>query len=224
MFERSSLPNILEAGAVYEARNLKPISPWSIVLVTRLTLLALGGLIVLSAAGCKSGGSTEVGAPPAPAAGPRRIATLPENPCDLLTRGDVSVATGLRVRRARKVPDIDEIVAAGKAGRPAHTSTICSYDTGGELVAITITVPPLENRNAAAYNSEREAYFRQYPGSAKPITGIGNDAWLAGGTTLHVLAGPNAPFTVATRIAQPNSPDVVAKVARAVVERLSRQR
>ena len=192
-------------------------------LVTRLALLALGGSIVLSAAGCKSGrGSTEVGAPPAPVAGPRRIATLPENPCDLLTRGDVSVATGLRVRRARKVPDIEEIVAAGRAGRPAHTSTICSYDTGGELVAITITVPPLENRNGAAYNSEREAYFRQYPGSAKPITGIGTDAWLAGGTTLHVLAGPNAPFTVATRIAQPNSPDVVAKVARAVVQRLSR--
>ena len=132
------------------------------------------------------------------------------------------MATGLRVRRARKVPDIDEIVAAGKAGRPAHTSTICSYDTGGELVAITITVPPLENRTAAAYNSEREAYFRRYAGSAKPITGIGEDAWLAGGTTLHVLAGPNAHFTVATRMAQPNSPDVVAKVARAVVERLSR--
>jgi hypothetical protein len=134
----------------------------------------------------------------------------------------VSVATGLRVRRARRVPDIEEIVAAGKEGRAAHTSTICSYDTGGELVAITITVPPLENRNAAAYRSEREAYFRQHPGPAKPVTGIGQDAWLSGGTTLHVLAGPNAHFTVATRIAQPNSPDIVAKVARAVIERLSR--
>ena len=191
--------------------------------MTRLPWLALGGLLVFTGAGCKSGGrSTGVGAPPAPAAAPRRVASLPENPCELLTRGDVSVATGLRVRRARKVPDIEEIVAAGREGRPAHTSTICSYDTGGELVAITITVPPLANRNAAAYNSEREAYFRQYPGSARPIAGIGENAWLAGGTTLHVLAGPNAPFTVATRMAKPNSQDVVTKVARAVVERLSR--
>ena len=189
----------------------------------RFSIVALGGgLLVFAGPGCKSGGSTEVGAPPPPAAGTRRGATLPENPCELLTRGDVSVATGLRVRRARKVPDIEEIVAAGRAGRPAHTSTICSYDTGGELVAITITVPPLENRNAAAYNSEREAYFRHNPGLAKSITGIGEDAWLARGTTLHVLAGPNAHFTVATRTARPNSADVVAKVARAVVERLSR--
>ena len=191
--------------------------------MTRFASLALGSLIVLSAAGCKSGGgSTEAGAPPAPAAGPRRIATLPENACELLTRGEVSVATGLRVRRAQKVPDIDEIVAAGKEGRPAHTSTICSYETPGEFVAITIVVPPLENRTAGAYHAEREAYFRQYPGSAKPVAGVGEDAWLAGGTTLHVLAGPNAHFTVATRVAQPKSPDVVAKVARAVVQRLSR--
>ena len=191
--------------------------------MTRFAVLALGALIALSSAGCKSGGgSTGAGTPPPPATLSRRVATLPENPCDLLTRGDVSVATGLRVRRARKVPDVEEIVAAGRAGRPAHTSTICSYDTVPELVAITITVPPLENRNRAAYNSEREAYFRQYPGSAKPVSGIGEDAWLAGGTTLHVLAGPNGHFTVATRKAQPNSPDVVAKVARAVLDRLSR--
>ncbi len=191
--------------------------------MTRFSNVVLTGVLLLSSSSCSSGGgSTGAGAPPAPAAAARRIAALPENPCELLTRGEVSIATGLRVRRARKVPDIEEIVAAGREGRAANTSTICSYDTGGELVAITIIVPPLSDRNAAAYRSAREAYFRQYPGSAKPVAGIGEDAWLAGGTTLHVLAGPNAHFTVATRMAQPSSPDVVAKVARAVVERLSR--
>lgn len=179
----------------------------------------LGALVLFGASCSSGGGSTEAGAPPSPAA-TRRIASLPENPCDLLTRGDVSVATSLRVRRARRVPDIDEIVAAGREGRAARTSTICSYDTGGDLVAITITVPPLSDRNAAAYHSAREAYFRQYPASAKPVAGIGEDAWLAGGTTLHVLAGPSAYFIVATRMVQPNSPDVVAKVARAVLDRL----
>lgn len=190
--------------------------------MTRLLKVALVTALLLAGASCSSKrGSTEAGAPPAPAPA-RRIASLPENACELLTRGEVSVATGLRVRRARKVPDIGEIIAAGKEGRAAHTSTICSYDTGGELVAITIIVPPLANRTAAAYHSERGAYFRQYPGSAKPVAGVGEDAWIAGGTTLHVLAGPNAHFTVATRMAQPNSPDVVAKVARAVIARLSR--
>src|SRR5215211_7582633 len=155
-------------------------------MVRRLSSLALGGLLGLSGASCKSGGGgTEVGAPHAPAPAARRIASLPENPCELLTRGDVSVATGLRVRRARKVPDIEEIVAAGREGRAANTSTICSYDTGGELVAITITVPPLSDRNAASYQSARDAYFRQYPGRAKRVAGIGEDAWLAGGTALH---------------------------------------
>ena len=188
----------------------------------RFSNFVLGSVVLVANASCRSGGSNpEAGAPPPPATA-RRIASLPENPCELLTRGEVSVATGLRVRRARKVPDIEEIVAAGREGRAAHTSTICSYDTGGELVAITITVPPLANRNATSYQSEREAYFRLHPGAAKRVAGIGADAWLAEGTTLHVLAGPNAHFTVATRNSQPNSADVVAKVARAVVERLSR--
>jgi hypothetical protein len=120
------------------------------------------------------------------------------------------------------VPDIDEIVQAGKEGRPARTNTICSYDVRGDIVAITITVPPVSDRTAAGYHAAREAYFRQYPASAKPVSGVGEDAWLAGGTTLHVLAGKNAQFMVATRTTQPKSPEVLAAVARAVLEKLYR--
>lgn len=183
--------------------------------------IALAFLSVPIAA-CSSGGgaATEPGAPPSPAV--RRVASLPENPCELLTRGEVSVATGLRVKSARRVPDIEEIILAEKERRPARTNSICNYDTPGDLVAITIILPPVAGRNAEAYTSARDQYFRQYPGSARPVSGIGDDAWLAAGTTLHVLAGKEAYFIVATRMAEPQSPDVVAAVARAVIERLYR--
>ena len=186
-------------------------------------LLRSGFALFISVGACSSrgGGGVEAGAPPAPSAA-RHVASLPENPCELLTRGELSVATGLAVRRAQRVPDIDEIVQAGKEGRPARTNTICNYDVRGDLVAITITVPPVSDRTAAAYHAAREAYFSQHPASARDVSGIGEDAWLASGTSLHVLAGKNAPFIIATRMAQPNSPEVLAAVARAVVERLYR--
>jgi hypothetical protein len=120
------------------------------------------------------------------------------------------------------MPDIEEIILAEKERRPARTNTICSYDTPGDLVEITIIVPHPSERNSAAYASAREAYSRQYPGSARQVSGIGEDAWLAAGTTLHVLAGKEAYFIVTTRMAQPKSPEVVAAVARAVIARLYR--
>jgi hypothetical protein len=178
--------------------------------------------LVIAVASCTpGGGDPDPGAPPSPVA-PRPIASLPEDPCRLLTRAEVSVATRLRVRQARRVPDIEEIVNAGREGRAPRTSTICTYDTPGDLVAISITVPPVSGRSAAAYRSAREAYFRQYPGSARDVSGVGEDAWLGAGNTLHVLAGEHAYFIVTTRMARPNSPDVVAAVARAAIERLRR--
>lgn len=191
--------------------------------MTLFARVAQGCVLPILVASCSSGGggTPEAGAPPSPSV-VRRVESLPENPCDLLTRGEVSVATGLRVRRAARVPDIEEIVNAGKEGRPARTSTICNYDTPGDLVAIVIIVPPLTGRNATAYTSARDAYFRQYPGSARHVSGIGEDAWLAAGSTLHVLADEEAYFIVATRMAEPESPDVVAAVARAVLGKLYR--
>jgi len=178
---------------------------------------------LLSIAACSSGGGAGSGAgePPSPAEA-RRIASLPENPCELLTASQVAAATSLRVRQARRVPDIEEIIRSEREGRTARTNTICSYDTASDIVAITIIVPPLPERSSAAYLSAREAYFRQYPGSGQHVSGIGEDAWLAAGTTLHVLAGRNARFIVATRMAQPRSREVVVAVARAVLDRLYR--
>jgi hypothetical protein len=42
-----------------------------------------------------------------------RLASLPDNPCDLLTREQVAVATGLDVINRRRDPDIRSFVEAG---------------------------------------------------------------------------------------------------------------
>jgi hypothetical protein len=188
-----------------------------------LPKMAPGCGLALVLAACSSGGGAAAGGgePPSPVE-ERRIASLPENPCELLTASQVAAATGLPVRQARRLPDIEEIIRAEREGRPARANTICSYDTPSDIVAITIVVPPVSDRNSGAYTSARDAYFQQYPGSGRTVSGVGDDAWLAAGNTLHVFAGKNAHFIVATRMAQPKSPEVVAAVARAVIERLYR--
>ena len=148
------------------------------------------------------------------------VASLPENPCELLTADQVAAATGLRVTRAHRVPDIGEIIRAEKEGRTAHANTICSYDTPSEYVNIAIIIPPVGEQNSAAYRSEHEDYLRQ--SHAESIGGLGDDAWLAGGTTLHVLAGKSAQFIVATRMVDGGSRDVVVAVAKAVLSRFNR--
>ncbi len=177
--------------------------------------------VALGTAACSSGRSG--GAAPA-AAAPEAVRTavvsLPENPCELLTAEQVAAATQLPVTRARRVPDIGEIIRAEKEGRPARANTICSYETPSEFESITIIVPPVSEQNSAAYWKAREEYFRQF--HAEAIAGIGEDAWLGAGAMLNVLAGKTARFTVATRVAREKSPEVLAAVARAVIARLYR--
>jgi hypothetical protein len=148
------------------------------------------------------------------------VSSLPENPCELLTAEQVATATRLRVTRARQVPDIGEIIRAEKEGRTARANTICSYDTPTEFESITIIVPPVSDQSSAAFRKAREDNSRRF--RAEPIAGLGEDAWLAAGTTLHVLAGKSAQFIVATRAYQEGSRDVVIAVAKAVLARLYR--
>ena len=148
------------------------------------------------------------------------VASLPENPCELLTAEQVSDATGLRVTRARRVPDIGEIIRAEKEGRTARANTICSYETPTEFESITIIVPPVSDQSSAAYRKAREDYSRRF--NAEPIAGLGEGAWLSAESTLHVLAGRTAQFIVSTRAHREGSRDVVIAVANAVLDRLYR--
>jgi len=146
---------------------------------------------------------------PSVVAFPQR-ASLPENPCDLLTIGQVFAATGLEVIEMRRVPGIDEIVRAEKEGRNPGPGNICSYHTRSEFGEIHISIPPQAEQNAARYWKERDNYFRTFPGSAQPAPGLGTDAWIAGGTTLRLLIRDDLYLGISTQFYQRRSREVVA--------------
>ncbi len=218
---RTSFSESEFSGAKLEKTLGMPVTIRNVTTVKKLAArFALALAFVLGTDGCSSGrGAAEPpGAPPEVVA--RTVASLPENPCELLTARQVSAAGGQPVTHAHRVPDIGEIIRAEKEGRTARANNICSYDTPNEFGGITIIVPPVSEQNLAAYRKAREDYFREFHG--EEIDGLGEDAWLAGGTTLHVLAGKNAQFIVATPTARDGSRDIVIAVAKAVLARLYR--
>ena len=149
-----------------------------------------------------------------------RMVFLPDDPCELLTTEQVAAASGVRILSERRVPDIAEIIRAEKENRAARPSTICNYDSSADVGDIVIIIPEVSQRNIPAYQKAREEYSRNF--QAEKISGIGEDAWLAGGNTLHVLAGRNAQFIVATRYWQKNSRDIVIAVAKSILSRHAR--
>ena len=78
-------------------------------------------------------------------------ASLPENPCDLLTIGQVFAATGLEVIEMWRVPGIDEIIRARDEGRDPGPGSICSYHTRSEFGEMNISIPRQAEQNIARY-------------------------------------------------------------------------
>lgn len=162
----------------------------------------VAGLVVLG--GCALGGRAAA------------LPELPEDPCKLLSAEEVSAVTGLQVAEGRR----EQGIGSSADGRAPGPGTICVYDTGGDFGAIQVIVPPPGERRTEAWRAAREAYFRQFPGSAAAVPGLGEDAWFAAGSTLHVLARDGVHFTLATRMAQPRSRELLTALARAVLGRL----
>lgn len=210
------------SGAKIEKTIGMPVTIRNVTTVRKLAARFVVALFAfaLGTQACSSGRGARAAPGPAPEAGGRKVASLPENPCELLTAREVSAAGGQHVSNAHRVPDIGEIIRAEREGRTARANNICAYDTMNEIGGVTIIVPPVSEQSSAAYHKAREDYFRQFSGAK--IDGLGEDAWLAGGTTLHVLAGKNAQFIVATRTARDGSRDIVIGVAKAVLARLYR--
>ncbi|MFP5263445.1 MAG: hypothetical protein ACLGJB_16200 [Blastocatellia bacterium] len=68
------------------------------------------------------------------------------------------------------------------------------------------------------YWGKRAKYFETFPGSAKSVAGLGKDAWSAGGNTLHVLVGEDQYFSFSTQMYQPESRELLVKLARSVLD------
>jgi hypothetical protein len=144
---------------------------------------------------------------------------LSDNPCDLFTVYDVTAITHLDVREVRRVPSITKIVEAQRSGRETGPGTICSYETDSDFGAIEVVVPIRSERDATHYWTNRERYFRTYPGAARPIPEIGIDAWLSGGNSLSVLTDQDEYFVISTQFYQRESAELLSHLARAVTRR-----
>jgi hypothetical protein len=144
---------------------------------------------------------------------------LPDNPCDVLTPAQMSNASGLDITSSARVETIGEIVQTRRVERAPGAGTICRYDTSSSFGSIAIEVPT--DRRAETFASSRVEAFAKYPGSTTAVPGVGADAWLAGGTSLHVLVRDADYFTVTTQQYRPESRDVVVRIAQRIVAELT---
>jgi hypothetical protein len=148
-----------------------------------------------------------------------QVVGLPDNPCEVLTRAEMSTITGLDVTAVRREPSIAKMVRAQREHRKAGPGALCSYETRSGFGAITISVPPRAERTSASYWAVRKRYFDTYRGSARVIPGLGLDAWLAGGADLHVLVRQDEYFMLATQTYQRQSRELLVKIATAILHR-----
>jgi hypothetical protein len=78
----------------------------------------------------------------------------------------------------------------------------------------------VSQQNVEAFQRARDEYSQR--SHAEEIEGLGEDAWMESGGAVHVLAGKNAQFIVATRTPRETSREMLIAVAKAVVARLGR--
>ena len=148
---------------------------------------------------------------------PVQSSSLPDNPCEVLNPAQVSAIAGVEVTSVNRVPSLAKIVHAQKENREPGPGTICSYETRSDFGAILIAVPARADRRTAEYWETRAKYFETFPGAAQPVAGLGMDAWLSGGTSLHVLVREDEYFTISTQMHQPRSRDLLVDIAKAVL-------
>lgn len=151
-----------------------------------------------------------------------QLAALPTDPCKVLSAGQVSLITGLEVSEPFRAPSLEKVIRAQELHTEPEPGTICVYNTSSQFGAISLSVPKQDERTAARYWDSRSSYFERFPGSAEGIADLGQDAWIDGGTQLHVLTPNGEFFSVSTQMYQARSRNLLIKLGRAVLESLSR--
>jgi hypothetical protein len=151
---------------------------------------------------------------------PAQLASIPDNPCKVLSPERVAAITGLEVASANRVPSLDKVVQAQRENHEPGPGTICLYETRSDFGAVLIAVPAHAERSADEYWKTRAKYFETFPGAARPVAGLGKDAWLSGGTTLHVLTHGDEHFTLSTQMHQPRSRELLVNIAQGVLGQL----
>lgn len=145
---------------------------------------------------------------------PARLASLPDNPCELISPAQLSAISGLKVTSVKRVPGI------AKINSPPSENRELGYVTRSEFGDIMIAVTPRTERSAAKYWESRAKYFETFPGSARDVADLGMDAWLSGGTSLSVLVRGDDYFGLSTQRYQPRSHELLVSIAHVVLRQL----
>jgi hypothetical protein len=143
---------------------------------------------------------------------PSQQRPIPENPCELLTPEQLANATGLEIIGTERKPDISEIVRAQDENRSIGPGRLCIYKTQTVFGDIMVGLPA--DRDPAKFRQARDIYFARFPGAAKPIPNLGEDAWIGGGTNLRLLVRNDLQLTVVTQHYQKESEELLIRVAR----------
>ena len=145
-----------------------------------------------------------------PLTGQRR--PIPENPCELLAPEQLANATGLEIMGAERKRDILELVRAQDENRSIGPGRVCVYKT--QTVFGDIMVGLAEEQDPAKFRQARDIYFARFPGSAKPIPNLGQDAWIGGGANLRLLIRNDLQLTISTQNYQKASEELLIRIAR----------
>ena len=137
----------------------------------------------------------------------------PVDPCSVLTAAQVAAAAGIEVIRARK-PDSSEIIPAQGENQKARPGNLCVYETRSEFGEIIIGLP---DQDAAHFRRDRDVYFATFPGSAHPISNLGQDAWISAGVMLRLLIRDDFQVSLSTQYYQKTSQDLLIRIAKAVL-------
>jgi hypothetical protein len=137
---------------------------------------------------------------------------IPENPCELLAPEQLANATGLEIIGMERKPDILELVRAQDENRSIGSGRVCVYKT--QTVFGDIMVGLAEEADSAKFRQARDIYFARFPGSAKPIPNLGQDAWIGGGANLRLLVRDDLQLTIVTQYYRKESEELLIRIAR----------
>lgn len=150
---------------------------------------------------------------------PEKLTGLPDDPCAVLSADDVTDVTGGKISTEDRGPTRVKVEA--ETNSSPDPGPACFYATDSKYGKISIVIPKVENRSSSKYQEERKRSFDTFPDRAIDVPGLGEDAWLSDGNSLHVLIDEDEYFHVATELYEPTSKEVLVKIARRVIARVT---
>ena len=147
------------------------------------------------------------------------LTVLPENPCDLLSEGQVATAAGVQISKATRVLSQGESIESANSGRQPPAGSICRYETPSELGSIAVIFP--DRRGPLGSRSEPPKCGARGPAASAGSSPDGRS--LISGGSGSVCVGPDLLVWVSVQMAhERRATDAATGVANAILRRMPR--